>query len=181
MCRLLLSRNVSVTEYFELSFLISKNCLCPDEMNFEILHRVSFPSLRQHQTYLWTRSRSISNYKSSNNKKEIQKLFTYHTFFLFFHFFCSVVYVFALYRNSHRSPHRKHRRHTNDLTSGAKVSSNSSSRHRLVATSSQLSIEVSELHALNGRLEISCLATIPAHVKPGEQYADYKTYSVKSK
>lgn len=50
-----------------------------------------------------------------------------------------------------------------------------------MATSSQLSIEVSELHALNGRLEISCLATIPAHVKPGEQYADYKTYSVKSK
>lgn len=40
---------------------------------------------------------------------------------------------------------------------------------------------MSELHALNGRLEISCLATIPAHVKPGEQFADYKTYSVKSK
>lgn len=81
------------------------------------------------------------------------------------------------FRNSHRSP-RKYRRHTNDLTSSTKASN--SSRHRLVATSSQLSIEVSDLHALNGRLEISCLATIPAHVKPGEQYADYKTYSVKS-
>lgn len=82
-------------------------------------------------------------------------------------------------RNSHRSPHRKYRRHTNDLTGSVK--SGNSSRHRFVATSSQLSIEVSELHALNGRLEISCLATIPAHVKPGEQYADYKTYSVKGK
>ncbi|XP_031624821.1 uncharacterized protein LOC116341720 [Contarinia nasturtii] len=82
------------------------------------------------------------------------------------------------HRNPHRSPHRKYRRHTNDLTNPAK--SSNSSRHRLVATSSQLSIQVSELHALNGRLEISCLATIPAHVKPeGEQYADYKTYSVK--
>ncbi|XP_055300001.1 uncharacterized protein LOC129567297 [Sitodiplosis mosellana] len=82
------------------------------------------------------------------------------------------------YRNPHRSPHRKLRRHTNDLTGSLKPANNS--RHRLVATSSQLSIEVSELHALNGRLEISCLATIPARIKSnGEQYADYKTYSVK--
>lgn len=93
--------------------------------------------------------------------------------FFFFFFFMIIC------RNSHRSPHRKYRRHTNDLTSSLK--SGNSSRHRLVASSSQLSIEVSELHALNGRLEISCLATIPAHVKPGEQYADYKTYSVKGK
>lgn len=84
------------------------------------------------------------------------------------------------YRNTYRSAHRKYRRHTNDLT-GSTTSNNNSFRHRLIATSSQLSVEVSELHALNGRLEISCLATIPAHVKPGEQYADYKTYSVKSK
>lgn len=47
-------------------------------------------------------------------------------------------------------------------------------------SSSQLSIEVSELHAgSNGRLEITCLSTIPASVGPGEQYADYKTFSVK--
>lgn len=96
-------------------------------------------------------------------------------YFWSFHLFLLV----RLYRNSHRSPQRKYRRHTNDLTSSGRASN--SSRLRLVATSSQLSIEVSELHALNGRLEISCLATIPAHVKPGEQYADYKTYSVKSK
>lgn len=87
-------------------------------------------------------------------------------------------------RNTHRSSHRKYRRHTNNLTGSATTTTttnNNSLRHRLVATSSQLSIEVSQLHALNGRLEISCLATIPPHVKPGEQYADYKTYSVKSK
>lgn len=49
-------------------------------------------------------------------------------------------------------------------------------------SSSQLSIEVSELHAgSNGRLEITCLSTIPASVGPGEQYADYKTFSVKGK
>ena len=50
-----------------------------------------------------------------------------------------------------------------------------------IIASSQLVVEVSELHAdSNGRLEITCLATIPAHVGPGEQFADYKTYSVKS-
>lgn len=88
-------------------------------------------------------------------------------------------YFVDIYRKTHRSPHRKHRRHTNDL--GSSMKSSNTTRHRLVATSSQLSIELSELHTLNGRLEISCLATIPARVKPGEQYADYKTYSVKSK
>lgn len=47
-------------------------------------------------------------------------------------------------------------------------------------SSSQLSIEVSELHAgTNGRLEITCLSTIPASVGIGEEYADYKTFSVK--
>lgn len=52
--------------------------------------------------------------------------------------------------------------------------------HRGVISSSQLSIEVSELHiGSNGKLEITCLATIPAHVGPGEQFADYKTYSIK--
>lgn len=54
--------------------------------------------------------------------------------------------------------------------------------HRPIFSASQLSVEVSNLHAgSNGRLEITCLATIPAHVGPGEQFADYKTYSVKSK
>lgn len=39
---------------------------------------------------------------------------------------------------------------------------------------------MSGLQPLNGRLEISCLATIPSHVQSGEQFADYKTYSIKS-
>ncbi|CAD7084608.1 unnamed protein product [Hermetia illucens] len=50
--------------------------------------------------------------------------------------------------------------------------------HRL--SSSQLSIQLTEQHVgNNGRLEITCLATIPAHVGVGEQFADYKTYSIK--
>lgn len=54
--------------------------------------------------------------------------------------------------------------------------------HKATISSSQLSVAVSELEpGSNGRLEITCLATIPAHVGPGEQFADYKTYSVKSK
>lgn len=81
-------------------------------------------------------------------------------------------------RSPHRSTHHKNRRHANDLAVSSR--SNNSVRHRLVATNSQLSIEVSGLQPLNGRLEISCLATIPSHVQSGEQFADYKTYSIKS-
>lgn len=66
----------------------------------------------------------------------------------------------------------KNRRHVNEGTRNV---------HKSIVASSQLVVEVSELHAdTNGRLEITCLATIPAHVGPGEQFADYKTYSVKS-
>lgn len=40
----------------------------------------------------------------------------------------------------------------------------------------QLLIELTDEHVdSNGRLELTCLATIPAQVGPGEQYADYKT------
>ncbi|KAJ6637153.1 hypothetical protein Bhyg_09880 [Pseudolycoriella hygida] len=66
----------------------------------------------------------------------------------------------------------KNRRHVNDL--------NNRNIHKAVASGSQLSIDVSDLtKAHTGRLEITCLATIPAHVGPGEQFADYKTSSVK--
>ncbi|EDW58650.2 uncharacterized protein beat-VII isoform X1 [Drosophila virilis] len=45
---------------------------------------------------------------------------------------------------------------------------------------SQLNLEITEQHVgSNGRMEITCLSTIPATVGQGEQYADYKTYSVK--
>jgi hypothetical protein len=54
--------------------------------------------------------------------------------------------------------------------------------NRATYSSSQLSIKVSELHAdSNGRLEISCVSTIPAKVGDGGMFADYKSYSVKSK
>lgn len=71
----------------------------------------------------------------------------------------------------HRSTN-KNRRHLNEGVRNVP---------KLFMATSQLMVEVSELHAdMNGRLEITCLATIPAHVGPGEQFADYKTYSVKS-
>ncbi|XP_034662580.1 uncharacterized protein LOC117897678 [Drosophila subobscura] len=45
---------------------------------------------------------------------------------------------------------------------------------------SQLNLELTDEHVgSNGRMEITCLSTIPATVGQGEQYADYKTYSVK--
>jgi hypothetical protein len=49
-------------------------------------------------------------------------------------------------------------------------------------SSSQLSIKVSDLHADKyGRLEITCLSTIPAKVGGDDLFADFKSYSVKSK
>lgn len=76
--------------------------------------------------------------------------------------------------------HRKYRRHVNDLNSGA--SSGRSLAHYVVASSSQLSIKLTESHALNNsRLEITCLATIPAAIEAGEQFADYKTRLVNGK
>ncbi|KAH8310357.1 hypothetical protein KR044_000906 [Drosophila immigrans] len=45
---------------------------------------------------------------------------------------------------------------------------------------SQLNLEITEQHVgSNGRMEITCLSTIPSAVGQGEQYADYKTFSVK--
>lgn len=54
--------------------------------------------------------------------------------------------------------------------------------HRVAETFSELNIEISEHHTGgNGKLELTCLATIPSHIGIDEQYADYKTYSVKRK
>ncbi|XP_037943243.1 uncharacterized protein LOC119676088 [Teleopsis dalmanni] len=45
---------------------------------------------------------------------------------------------------------------------------------------SQLNIELTEQHiGSNGRMEITCASTIPNTVGQGEQYADFKTFSVK--
>ncbi|CRK92440.1 CLUMA_CG006007, isoform A [Clunio marinus] len=76
---------------------------------------------------------------------------------------------------------RKYRRFVNDGSYQQQHQKTSNRRmHPGTYSISQLSIEVSELHAgANGRLEITCLSTIPANVAPGEQYADYKTFSVK--
>lgn len=75
-----------------------------------------------------------------------------------------------------------HCRNGNSNKNRRHVSEGVKNMHRPYMAASMLVMEVSELHAdMNGRLEITCLATIPAHVGPGEQFADYKTYSVKSK
>lgn len=80
----------------------------------------------------------------------------------------------------------KYRRHAGTDREPRSGSSGSSSGgggggHRTSSSSSQLSVDMSEVYVPpNGRVEITCLATIPAHVGPGEQYADYKTFSVKS-
>lgn len=44
---------------------------------------------------------------------------------------------------------------------------------------SQLNIDLEEAHNNNGRMELTCLSTIPSAIGQGEQFADYKTYSVK--
>jgi hypothetical protein len=75
---------------------------------------------------------------------------------------------------------KKYRRYVNDNAHHQHQKPVVRRAHPASYSSSQLSIEVSELHAgSNGRLEITCLSTIPASVLPGEQYADYKTFSVK--
>lgn len=95
---------------------------------------------------------------------------------------------FIIIKNSHYLHrngliNRKYRRHINDLQHQQQSHKAGPRRaHPGTFSSSQLSIEVSELHAdANNRLEITCISTIPASVGPGEQYADYKTYSVKGK
>lgn len=78
---------------------------------------------------------------------------------------------------------KKNRRHTNE-------NPNQHQKHQAAAkkkhpaetySSSQISIDVTELHFdINGRLELTCMSTIPASVGVNEQYADFKTTSVKS-
>jgi hypothetical protein len=68
-----------------------------------------------------------------------------------------------------------------DQKNSANIDERKSSSYRGTFTASQINIHVSEQHAdSNGRLEITCIATIPDHVSQGEQYADYKTFSIKS-
>lgn len=79
--------------------------------------------------------------------------------------------------SSHRT--RKYRRYVNKNAPANSAVSKPS--HRVTETFSVLSIEISEDHAGgNGRLELTCLATIPSHLGNDTQYADYKTHSLKS-
>lgn len=94
----------------------------------------------------------------------------------------NLIFFFS-FRNPLNNIH-KIRRHLNDQvranlkpTNGIKGIMN-----RPTWSSSQLSIEVSDLHADgNGRLEISCASTIPAKLLQQDEYADFRIYSVKSK
>ncbi|XP_055539015.1 uncharacterized protein LOC129726403 [Wyeomyia smithii] len=83
-----------------------------------------------------------------------------------------------LYRKHRNSFEHKYRRHVNDATGGGGLEQRKI--HRVSASYSQLSIRITEALTNNlGRIEITCLATIPAHVEQGEQYADYKTSLIK--
>lgn len=53
-------------------------------------------------------------------------------------------------------------------------------RNYATYSSSELRVQVSELHGdANGRLEISCVSTIPAKVGKNEAYADFRVFSVR--
>ncbi|XP_058836192.1 uncharacterized protein LOC131692868 [Topomyia yanbarensis] len=81
-----------------------------------------------------------------------------------------------LYRKHRNSYEHKFRRHVNDAIGAGEPRK----IHRVSASYSQLTIRITEALTNNlGRIEITCLATIPAHVEPGEQYADYKTSLIK--
>ncbi|XP_038122612.1 uncharacterized protein LOC6041687 [Culex quinquefasciatus] len=88
------------------------------------------------------------------------------------------------YRKHRNSYEHKFRRHVNDATSGTGNTGGGPMEprkvHRVSASYSQLSIRITEALTNNlGRIEITCLATIPAHVEPGAEYADYKTSLIK--
>ncbi|CRK92443.1 CLUMA_CG006010, isoform A [Clunio marinus] len=86
---------------------------------------------------------------------------------------------FKIHRNALNEFH-KIRRHLKEPRTSKQTNSIKLVMNRATYSSSQLSIKVSELHAdTNGRLEISCVSTIPAKIGQGEMYADYKSYSVK--
>lgn len=90
---------------------------------------------------------------------------------------CTQALIYEILRSG--LTNRKNRRHANDAVPHPQDKVRKQ-QHSLTYSSSQLSIEVSKLHAgANGRLEITCVSTIPATIAPLEQYADYKSTSVK--
>lgn len=114
--------------------------------------------------------------------KKIFFLFYFISYFLHNHHKClSSMDPRGSGRNALNTLH-KIRRHLNEPKTSKTANSIKMVMNRPTYSSSQLSIQVSELHAdSNGRLEISCLSTIPGKVSPpDEMYADFKSYSVKS-
>lgn len=90
------------------------------------------------------------------------------------------MYIYVC-RNSHIGQVRKNR-HANGDQGGGGGGAGGRSSHRATASSSQLTVDMTEQYLdSNGRVEITCLATIPEHVNQGEQYADYKTFSMRGK
>lgn len=86
-----------------------------------------------------------------------------------------------LIRNALNDFH-KIRRHLNEPRTAKPSNSIKLVMNRPTFSASQISIQVSALHAdSKGRLEISCVSTIPSKIGRGDMYADYKSYSTKSK
>lgn len=93
----------------------------------------------------------------------------------------SFMMILELFNRNALEHFHKIRRHLNEPRASKPTNSIKLVMNRPTYSSSQLSIKVSELHAdANGRLEISCMSTIPPKVGRGEMYADFKSYSIKS-
>lgn len=118
-----------------------------------------------------------SNFYDNNKYSEMHK--QKHRY----NFIGSSKYFLTFFFLRSGSGNRKSRRHANDaIFLHLQQHEKTRKQHSLTYSSSQLSIEVSKLHAgANGRLEITCVATIPATITPLEQFADYKSVSVKGK
>lgn len=77
--------------------------------------------------------------------------------------------------------HGKHKLHHQSENLAPVVSAvrHAAAVYRGVPSTTQLTVAVSELHALeNGRLELTCMATIPAYVNTGDSFADAKLHTV---
>ncbi|CAO1392575.1 unnamed protein product [Diamesa serratosioi] len=128
-------------------------------------------------------NRNNNNNNNMNNNNNNNNNFNSKTRESNMNFYDNKYYdIHKKHRNAFNKKYRRHITDNPQRNSGGGGNERGAARrlHPGMFSSSQLSIEVSELHAdTNGRLEITCLATIPANVDPGEQYADFKTFSVK--
>lgn len=113
----------------------------------------------------------------------IFRLLMKHWSFLWHDFI--VIILYSIHRNTFS---RKYRRHLSDGSQRSSANLGSiekgterSTVYRVTHTISQLRVDLSDMHVDHmGRVEVTCLATIPARVAQGEQYADYRTVSERS-